>query len=787
MKEGGIGKEQDLGTLHMFPRKLFAVLCIVFFVVAVFSAASRFVVAGPPSSGDWIVTGIESYSDQTIVLDGNLVIENGGNLTFKKVTFELKCHFDGEYNISVYPGGKFYVLDGSVITSHIPSNAYSFLVQSNSTFRMSDSELHSSGWLIPTVEEHMGLIINSDDAVVENCLISNNGHSIFTNGDGVVIRNNNITENYEGVRIGGEASIYNNYISKNGAGIHICGACSPSVYDNTIEYNLGSGIGIADGTPIIRNNNIFKNGEGGIHSYSRANPMILDNTIASNNNSGITVRDHSTGTIQGNIIENNPIIISQESNPTLRANYIASSGGPGVFFTERSSGFVEGNIVTNNTIGINVGGYSNPTIRGNIITANYEGIQCSYDSKPEIHWNDIYRNTGYGVNNNAPSVTVNATHNYWGSANGPVQGPKDQVDPEEVSGNVLYNPWLTESIAPSIQITSPLSGGIVSSTTKVSAEFDAPNGADKVEFYIDDQWKHADVSAPYEWNWNTTQCSETTHKIAVEVYDMFGLKAFTFIAVFVDNTPPTVSIEEPAPNNTYCGVIRVSANATDNKEIDKAQVTVDNIGWLEMTYDSVSLLWKYDLNTIPFSDGQHTLTVKALDKANNLATTNIAIITENTPPTLTIQTPQSGITVGLTLIVRVEVNDQSNISRVEFYLGNTLVHNPDVPSGTKLYQGQWAWDTTKYPNGPHTITVKAYDTIGNFKTKDIPVTVNNVEVPWLQANLLTIVQVAIGLGGLVFAIVTYWSRTKDKRKKKKTTKRKETTNVPPKENPSRQN
>jgi len=764
LREGGEGKEQGLGKLHTFLGKLLAVLCIMVFVVAVFSVGRVFVVAGPPSSGDWIVTGTESYSDQTIVLSGNLVIENGGNLTFENVRFELNCHFDGEYNISVNPGGKFYVLDGSVITSHVPSNAYSFFVLSNSTFRMSRSELHSAGWRIPFVEEHMGLHILSDDAVVENCLISNNSHSIFTNGDGVVIRNNNITENYEGLRIGGAALIYNNYISKNGDGIHMGGACSPTIYDNVIEYNSGSGIGIAEATPIIRNNNISKNAGVGINLYSHANPMILDNIIASNNNGGVTVGDHGIGTIQGNIIEKNSagIMITDESNPTIRANYIASNEG-GVLVTG-SSGFVEGNTVTNHTIGIRVVG-SNPTVQGNIITANYRGIVCGDNSKPEIHWNDIYSNS-LSVNNEDPSVTVNATYNYWGSANGPVQIPK----------NALYNPWLTESIAPSIQITSPLSGGIVSSTTRVSAEVDAPNGADKVEFYMDDQWKYADANAPYEWNWNTTQCSETTHKITVEAYDTFGLKASTSITVFVDNTPPTVSIEEPTPNDTYCGVIRVSAKASDNKEIDKVQVTVDDIGWLEMTYDSASLLWKYDLNTTPFSDGQHTLTVKALDKVSSLATTNIAFITENTPPTLTIQHPQSGITVGLTLTVMTQASDISGVSRVEFYLGQVLV------STVNFAPYQWAWDTTRYPNGVYTITIKAYDTIGNVKTKDITVTVNNVEVPWLQANLLTIIQVVIGIGGLALAVVTYWSRTREKRKKKKIAKKKEKANVSPQKN-----
>jgi hypothetical protein len=128
----------------------------------------------------------------------------------------------------------------------------------------------------------------------------------------------------------------------------------------------------------------------------------------------------------------------------------------------------------------------------------------------------------------------------------------------------------------------------------------------------------------------------------------------------------------------------------------------------------------------------------------------------------------------------VQASDLLGVSKVEFYLGNTQV------STLTTVPYQWAWDTTKYPNGPHTITVKAYDTVGNVRTKELTVTINNVEVPWLQANLLTIVQVAIGLGGLLFAIVTYWSRTKDKRKKKKTTKKKEKTNVPPQKDSSKQ-
>jgi parallel beta-helix repeat protein len=736
----------------------------------VFSVGVIVVVGGPPSSGDWIVTGTESYSDQTIVLDGNLIVENGGNLTFEKVTFELKCHFDGEYSISVNPGGKFYVLDGSVITSYTPSNAYSFLVQPNSTFRMSNSELHSSGWhaVIPTPEQPMGLSIFSDDAVVENCLISNNEYSILAMSGGIVIRNNNITENEQGINIGGEGinpSIYDNYMSKNGVGINLGGGCSPYIYDNAIEFS-GTGINVAGATPVIRRNSIIKNRDG-IVFYSRANPMILDNTIASNNNTGINVRD-SNGTIQGNMIENNPIIISEESNPTLRANYIASSGGRGVFFTGGSSGLVEGNIITNHTLGIHLGD-SSPIIRGNIITANYNGIQCQDDSKPEIHWNDIYNNSGRGVNNEDPSTLVNATHNYWGSANGPGQG---------VSQHVLYSPWLNESIVPNVEITSPLSGEDVSATLKVSTNVRSRNTVQKVEFYLDGfvDPKYTDYDSPYEWNWDTTQCAETPHTIWVVAYDNYGLRTKLNTTVFVDNTSPVASIREPQPGNIYCGTVAITVNGTDNREVNDVRFKVDDGSWGIMTYNQAVSLWKGDLNTTTFSDGQHNLMVLALDKAGNPATTTMTLTTDNTLPTLTIQHPQSGVTVGLTLTVMVQANDTSGISKVEFYLANTLV------STLTTVPYQWAWDTTKYPNGAYTIIVEAYDTIGNVKSRDVKVTVNNVEVPWLQANLLTIVQVAIGLGGLTIAIVTFWSRTRDKRKKKTTRKKETTTNLPSQEN-----
>jgi hypothetical protein len=424
-------------------------------------------------------------------------------------------------------------------------------------------------------------------------------------------------------------------------------------------------------------------------------------------------------------------------------------------------GVIQGNTIMNNTGGgIQIAHNCSLIIQGNIITSNMNiGIYCNDTARLEVHKNDIYGNAGYGIENDDLSISINATYNYWGSASGPYKGPglPDSIDPEEVSENVLFDPWLTESIIIA-EITNPLQGETVSATVKITINARAINNIFQVEFYMDKQQKHVDSASPYEWDWDTTQYAETSHEIMVKVIDTFGLTTQTFRTVFVDNTAPTVSIKQPESGKIYYGIIGVSVNATDNKEIGGVRFRVDNNEWFVMIYNSTDFIWKYDLNTTTLSDGQHTLMALALDKAGNPSTTSITLRLDNAPPTLSIQTPQSGMTVGLTLIVNVQASDVSNISRIEFYLQDVLVY---TVTNTPY---QWSWDTTEYPNGEYTIRVKAYDTVGHAQTSQTTITVKNVEPPWWEAHMWTIIQVLVAIGGLILAVLTYLTRKKEKKK-----------------------
>jgi parallel beta-helix repeat protein len=631
---------------------------------------------------------------------------------------------------------------------------------------------------------------------------------MFGGGDGEpVIRNNNITDNEYGINVAsGRPAIYNNTItsnlgfgigsggntafpvivnnsiSKNGAGIDCWGGSSPTILNNTITSNFDNGIFINhDGNATISGNIITLNG-GGIVCFNHTTGVIQNNTIMANCGDGISFNDYSNATIQGNTISGNGRgVFCGFSSPIVQSNTITLNGH-GIYL-DASNASIQGNTIEENQIGINVENNSSPTIQGNIVKSNNQGIQiahncsvtiqgniitsnmgigiyCNDTAQLEVHKNDIYSNADCGIKNDDPSITINATSNYWGNASGPVRESPDAIDPEEVSGNVLFDPWLTESII-FAEITNPLQGETVSATVKISINARAINNVFQVKFYVDNQQKYVDSASPYEWDWDTTEYAETSHEITVKVVDTFGLTTQAFRTFFVDNTAPTVSIKQPESGEICCGIISVTVNATDNKEMDGVRFRVDTNEWLSMIYNSTDLLWKYDLNTTTLSDGQYTLVILALDKAGNPSTTSVTLRLDNTPPTLSIQTPQSGMTVGSTLIVSVQASDASNISRIEFYLEDALVH---TATNTPY---EWSWDTTEYPNGEYTITVKAYDAVGHAQTSQTAVTVENVAPPWWEVHMWTIILVLVAIGGLILAVVTFLAVKKRAKKREK--------------------
>jgi membrane protein implicated in regulation of membrane protease activity len=113
----------------------------VLFMFLLISTFSSFVFAQdtPPNEGNWTVNGEISIKGKEIVLNGDLIVQDRGELSLTNVDLKFNCNEDGEYKIKVENGGRL-----EIYNSKISSNTnyiYEIDVDDGGTFNIHNSTL----------------------------------------------------------------------------------------------------------------------------------------------------------------------------------------------------------------------------------------------------------------------------------------------------------------------------------------------------------------------------------------------------------------------------------------------------------------------------------------------------------------------------------------------------------------------------------------------------------------------------------------------------------------------
>jgi len=245
-----------------------------------------------------------------------------------------------------------------------------------------------------------------------------------------IISYNTITDAAHGMGWGGDA-------------IHLYfESGSEYVTDNHIYHNTMDN---------VRNGIMFNTGPPNPITHDFSGNNVEENTMTNVWNTGIIFQSGS-GTA--------------ESPITIKNNYIDTSIGAKDDDEQNENGLItvytDYTEITGNTLknsihhGLWIDG-SHHTVIGNTITDNFkDGIHVGHYKKVEpvywpfgdltredidIHFNNIYDNTGYGLDGSAADEEVSATHNWWGSKRGPTHPDNPKGDGDTVSDNVYYKPW----------------------------------------------------------------------------------------------------------------------------------------------------------------------------------------------------------------------------------------------------------------------------------------------------------------------------------------------------------
>ena len=244
----------------------------------------------------------------------------------------------------------------------------------------------------------------------------------FLVNPGVSFYLSNVTLDGDGKKINiaifshGSGTIHNNILKNMG-------------YNASGPEYAGRGIATYDANMVISNNTLSNIGRIGIYVGSGVtNAVISGNTF--------------TGKGDGNWLDYG-VEVERGGNATITDNTICNCTG---------IASVDGST----SAGILVTTYFNPgttaTITGNEICNNTVGIQIGYNaadaSTVTAHYNNL---TGNGEGVNSTNATVDATLNWWGSVTGPgFVGPGTG---DNVSTNVLYDPWLPIDETPPASVT----------------------------------------------------------------------------------------------------------------------------------------------------------------------------------------------------------------------------------------------------------------------------------------------------------------------------------------------
>jgi len=231
--------------------------------------------------------------------------------------------------------------------------------------------------------------------------------------------------------------------------------------------------------------------------------------------------------------------------------------------------------------------------------------------------------------------------------------PRNCTSSDPVTVTVSNASGSTDTTPPTVSITSPASGAIVSGTTSMFTSASDNVGVAAVRFEIDgvllfEQRHDPTVGSPNDgFTWVTTSGSKGSHTLTAVARDAAGntttsapvtVTVFNFPSGPTDTTLPTVAITSPAPGAAASGTVSVDASASDNVGVVAVQFKLDGVN-----------LWEFDAptgappplgptlrihwDTTTASNGSHTLTAVARDAAGNTQTSApIAVTVSNNTP-----------------------------------------------------------------------------------------------------------------------------------------------------------
>ena len=208
---------------------------------------------------------------------------------------------------------------------------------------------------------------------------------------------------------------------------------------------------------------------------------------------------------------------------------------------------------------------------------------------------------------------------------------------------------------------------VVSGEIVVNVSAQDSGGVAKVEAYIDDQKVGEDTTAPFQIiidiSGYTSKIAQTAkfkdYVLKIVVTDTSGNSSSKEEIINIDNEIPSITEVSLQEGQIIGGDINtVTFSVADNEEIASVKTYLNE----ELLSEILDGTFEVNLNTLGLTDGENTLKIEAADLAENKAIHEIAFISDNTGPNITLESPGEVLYQKTTILPEVSDNEHSEDS-----------------------------------------------------------------------------------------------------------------------------
>ncbi|MBI4170502.1 MAG: hypothetical protein HY514_02320 [Candidatus Aenigmarchaeota archaeon] len=293
---------------------------------------------------------------------------------------------------------------------------------------------------------------------------------------------------------------------------------------------------------------------------------------------------------------------------------------------------------------------------------------------------------------------------------------------------------------PLISFVSPTNGSYVSNNiTILVITSDSSSGvnASSAQYSFDNiTWSNLTNNAAVV---NTTSYSHNQSlTIYARVSDNVNNSNSTSANITIDKELPKLAIIAPANNSFFTGLATFSVNASDDTSdinIQSVRFVLANQQFPLFCAGTKNYTCTANIETSVYADNKYNLTFLIEDSAGNAVNASVTIMLKNSRPTVKVLNTNDALVKGIVTINASIANPDGAIANVTLQITKGSQTTLQAMScNINFTLCEYFWDTPKFSDGPHALTVIANSVLNYSVTDAITLRVDNTK-PTININV----------------------------------------------------